>query len=98
MFLNLKACNFIKKRLYEICEIITPMPKNTYFEDLWKTVSVVRTCGNSPTGDTNNSQKQPPEVFFEKNLFLEISQNSQENTCARISFLNKKAGLSLQFY
>ena len=26
-----------------------------------------------------------PEVFYEK-VFLEISQNSQENTCARVSF------------
>ena len=30
--------------------------------------------------------------------FLEISQNSQENTCARVSFFNKVAGLGLQFY
>ena len=29
-----------------------------------------------------------------KKVFLEISQNSQENTCARISFFNKVAGLS----
>ena len=28
-----------------------------------------------------STQKQPPEVFFE------ISQNSQENSCARVSFL-----------
>ena len=28
-------------------------------------------------------------------VFLEISQNSQENTCARASFLNKIARLSL---
>ena len=27
-------------------------------------------------------------------MFLEISQNSQENTCARVSFFNKVAGLS----
>ena len=27
-----------------------------------------------------------PEVFYKK-VFLEISQNSQENTCARVSFL-----------
>ena len=40
-------------------------------------------------------QKQPPELFCEKNL--EISQNSQENTCAQ-SILNKVAGLSLQLY
>ena len=31
-------------------------------------------------------KKQPPEMF------LEILQNSQENTCARVSFLNKIAG------
>ena len=30
-------------------------------------------------------QKQPPEMFFYK-VFLEILQNSQENTCARDSF------------
>ena len=27
-----------------------------------------------------------------KKVFLEISQNSQENTCTRVSFLNKVAG------
>ena len=30
-------------------------------------------------------QKQPPEVFC-KRVFLEISQISQENTCAGASF------------
>ena len=30
-----------------------------------------------------------------KKVFLEISQNSQEKTCARASFLNKVAGLRL---
>ena len=33
------------------------------------------------------------EVFCKKEVFLEISQNSQENTCARVSFFNKVAGL-----
>ena len=28
-----------------------------------------------------------------KKVFLEISQNSQENTCTRVSFFNKVAGL-----
>ena len=28
-----------------------------------------------------------------KKMFLEISQNSQENTCARVSFIDKVAGL-----
>ena len=34
---------------------------------------------------TNRSSR--PEVFCKKG-FLEISQNSQENTCARVSFFN----------
>ena len=39
-----------------------------------------------------------PEVFC-KNVFLEISQNLQENTCVRVSFFNKVAGLeALQLY
>ena len=32
-----------------------------------------------------------------KKVFLEISQNSQENTCARVSFLIKLRVLSLRF-
>ena len=32
---------------------------------------------------------------FVKKVLLEISQNSQENTCARVCFLNKVAGLRL---
>ena len=35
------------------------------------------------------NQKQPPEVFCKKKVFLEVSQNSQENTCTRVSFLMK---------
>ena len=34
-------------------------------------------------------QNQPPEVFCKKKVLLETSQNSQENTCARASFLIK---------
>ena len=37
-------------------------------------------------------QKQSP------NVFLEISQNSQENTCARVFFLIKLQALGLQLY
>ena len=40
-------------------------------------------------------QKQPSEVIFKKKVLLEISQNSQENTCARVPFLNKVVGLGL---
>ena len=44
-------------------------------------------------------QKQPPKVFCDvKKLYLEISQNSQENTCIRASFLIKLQGSGLQLY
>ena len=33
-----------------------------------------------------------------KKVLLEILQNSQENTCARVSFLNKVAGSDLQLH
>ena len=36
-------------------------------------------------------QKQPPEVL--KRLFLKISENSQENNCARVSFLWRRCFL-----
>ena len=32
-------------------------------------------------------------VVLQKKVFLEILQNSQENTCARVSFFSKVAGL-----
>ena len=35
------------------------------------------------------NQKQPQEVFYEKKVLLEISQNSQGNSCARVLFLIK---------
>ena len=35
-----------------------------------------------------NLQKQPPEVFCRKGVLRNL-QNSQENTCARVSFLKK---------
>ena len=35
-----------------------------------------------------------PKGVLSKKMFLEIWQNSQENTCAKVSFFNKVAGLS----
>ena len=34
-----------------------------------------------------DSQNQPLDMFYGKKVFLKISQNSQENTCARVSYL-----------
>ena len=42
-------------------------------------------------------EKQSPEVFYKKQVFLEISQNSQENTCAKVSFLLKLQALAQVF-
>ena len=39
---------------------------------------------------TFKRQNQPPEVFCKKKKILKISQNSQENTCATVSFLKKR--------
>ena len=36
----------------------------------------------------NNKHKQPPEVFHKKGVLKNL-QNSQENTCVRVSFLIK---------
>ena len=38
-------------------------------------------------------QMQPLDVFYKKNLFLKISQYSQENIYAEVSFLKKVTGL-----
>ena len=35
---------------------------------------------------SSHLQKQPPQVFCKKNVFLEILQNSQENAFARDFF------------
>ena len=37
-------------------------------------------------------------MFLRKKVFLEISQNSQENTCARVSFLIRLQVWGLQLY
>ena len=48
-------------------------------------------------GENDYQQKQPPEVFYKKKMFLNISQNLQENTSARISFLIKLHASGLVF-
>ena len=44
----------------------------------------------------NKYQNQLPEVLYVKKLFLETSQNSQENNCTRVSFLMKLPAWGLQ--
>ena len=40
---------------------------------------------------------QPPGVFCKKKVFVKISQNSQENNCARVSFIEKETGAGVVF-
>ena len=72
-FTGLKTCNFIKKRLQHRC-------------------SPVNIAKFLRTPFLNNICKrlvlQPPEVFYKKK-FLKISQNLQENTSTRGSFVIK---------
>ena len=42
-------------------------------------------------------QKQPWTVFLWKKVFLEVSQNSQENTCGIVSFLLKLQASACNF-
>ena len=41
--------------------------------------------------------RQVPGEFYKKKIFLKISQNSRENTCARISFLIKLQASGLTY-
>ena len=51
--------------------------------------------------ESNTSIQQYTEAVNQKcpakKMFLEILQNSQGNTCAKVSFLNKVAGLACNF-
>ena len=53
------------------------------------------------TKDDEGAFLSPLEAFDQrcsvKKCFLEISQNSQENTCARVSFLIKLQALACKF-
>ena len=88
--------NFLKETLlqvfsYDFSEICT----TTFFTKLlWAAASVYRTMSNIYDRTFLwKYRRSRPEVFFKK-MFLEISQNSQESTCARASFLIKLFGIS----
>ena len=65
------------------------------------TVSIESFCTifsrNIPTITLQTAEAVVRGRFVEK-LFLEISQNSKENTCARVSFLIKLQALGLKPY
>ena len=59
---------------------------NSLFPETWSQWLFLSTCRNSR-----------PEMFWKK-LFLKILQNSQENTCARFSFLINLQAWGPQLY
>ena len=48
--------------------------------------------------ETRRNLEAATRVVQQENVFLEISQNSQENTCARVSFLIKLQASGLHYY
>ena len=43
-------------------------------------------------------QKQPPAMFYKRNMFLKTLQNLEDNTCQGLSFkFIKKVGLAQAF-
>ena len=83
IFFNKRLSTLLKKRLWRRC-----FPVN--FAKFLRTSTTA--SGTSILKTSANGQEQSPEMFCKK-VYLEISQNSQENTCSRVSFLNKVAGL-----
>ena len=83
---------FFSCEFSEIC-------KTTFFtKHLWATASVFRTMSNMyDRRFLWKYRSSRPEMFFKK-VFLEISQNSQKNTCARVYFLIKLQATGLQRY
>ena len=62
---------------YDLCSKLTEVVQRTIHQGTLKDL-----------GKLQEVQKESPKVFYKKN-FLKISQNSQKNTCTRVSFLVK---------
>ena len=99
----LKAQNFIKKKLRDRCFPVniakflrTPFLQNTS-GGCFCNVHVIVLCNLGPSRPKQNyvgyfPSKSVVRRCSVKNIFLKTSQNSQKNTCARVSFLNKVTG------
>ena len=62
------------------------------FVRFFHVVQIFCYCDSSSINVKGNCQKQLPEVFYKKYVFLKNSQSSRENTCARFScnFIKKE--------
>ena len=64
------------------------------FNDFWHNYILQR----KPFQGNLKSTEAVVQRYSVKKLFLEVSQNSQKNTCARVPFLIKLQGWDLQLY
>ena len=84
----------LEKKKFELHQVISPF----YFIFLlkWNKQEIFNKRRDEKDGKLRSQshfrQRQPPEVF------LEILQNLQENTCIKVSFLMKLKALGLQLY
>ena len=79
-FKSLKRCRFEPEK-----EVITDTDESEEYSEQSDDGSQ-----NVVTNErTENTRSSHPEVLCKKGVFLAISQISQENTCARVSFLMK---------
>ena len=60
--------------------------KESLLENFIFCAVLISSFGLLMENQTYTKKKQPPEEFCKKKVFLEISQNSQENISARVSF------------
>ena len=58
-------------------------------ENLCHFTLAYQSCQSDPQESINLQRKKATRGVLLKKVFLEISQNSQENTCARVYFLIK---------
>ena len=80
--------NFLKETLLQVfsCDFSEICTTTFFTKLLWATASVYRTMSNIYDRTFLwKYRRSRPEVFFKK-MFLQISQNSQESTCARQLF------------
>ena len=92
MFIRL-VINKINRSLCRFC-YLEDRANNFQINTLYPGLKYLDSQNSDSDLDNQNFRSSRPEVFC-KMVFLEFSQNSQENTCARVSFLVK---LRLQLY
>ena len=86
--------NYMKEQNNKCCKEVSKKKEEQHIDSLCVKISMRKTVQAAYDYEKQNyiQQKQPPKVFCKKGV-LEILQNSQKNTCARVSFFNKAATL-----